>query len=232
MNFSDMKLQIINGVKWYFNRNWNRNDMMNFNEIPEQVHTTLMKNTRFLLSMLAAYSFGASVSAFPNYLFEIEQRIVLKLLTGITIGCGNLLCRAITTRKRSEIYRGCMKYCFVLPIYALVFIVLDKSGSALLVIKRLRDQNMDEISDEVHSTLKMNMRIVTSMLAAYSFGSSVGFIFNYLFKIEQLFVLRFFGWYKQLALEICCIKPSNQRIGGKSTPVAYNVVILNSLTLV
>ncbi|KAH0653343.1 hypothetical protein KY289_031021 [Solanum tuberosum] len=130
---------------------------------------------------------------------------------------------------------------------------------------------MDEISDEVHSTLKMvylslfcamvsitcgstlhwiliaagkysvlyyvanlillyltppervNMRIVTSMLAAYSFGSSVGFIFNYLFKIEQLFVLRFFGWYKQLALEICCIKPSNQRIGGKSTPVAYNI---------
>ncbi|XP_015168990.1 bax inhibitor 1-like [Solanum tuberosum] len=139
--------------------------------------------------------------------------------------------------------------------------------------QRLRDQNMDEISDEVHSTLKMvylslfcamvsitcgstlhwiliaagkysvlyyvanlillyltppervNMRIVTSMLAAYSFGSSVGFIFNYLFKIEQLFVLRFFGWYKQLALEICCIKPSNQRIGGKSTPI-HTVLIL------
>ncbi|XP_049414566.1 uncharacterized protein LOC125877262 [Solanum stenotomum] len=92
-------------------------------------------NTRFLLSMLAAYSFGASVNAFPNYLFEIKQRIVLRLLTGITIGSGNLLCRAITARKRSEIYRGCMKYCFVLPLYALVFIVLDKSRSALLVIK-------------------------------------------------------------------------------------------------
>ncbi|WMV38812.1 hypothetical protein MTR67_032197 [Solanum verrucosum] len=50
--------------------------MMNFNEIPEQVHTTLMKNTRFLLSMLAAYSFGASVCTFTNYLFEIKQRLL------------------------------------------------------------------------------------------------------------------------------------------------------------
>ncbi|KAH0655987.1 hypothetical protein KY285_030869 [Solanum tuberosum] len=75
MNFLDMELQIINGVKWYFNRNWNQNDMMNFNEIPEQVHTTLMKvEHRVLTPMLAAYSFGAPVSAFPNYLFEIEQR--------------------------------------------------------------------------------------------------------------------------------------------------------------
>ncbi|WMV38806.1 hypothetical protein MTR67_032191 [Solanum verrucosum] len=118
MNLSDMTLQIINGVKWYFNRNWNRIDMMNFDEIPEQVHTTLMKvylslfcayfwilhgmdlssrgeihspfNTRFLLLMLAAYSFGASLISsllFPvSYSDNLDipclfSSIVLRFLT-------------------------------------------------------------------------------------------------------------------------------------------------------
>ncbi|XP_055824165.1 bax inhibitor 1-like isoform X2 [Solanum dulcamara] len=174
MNFSEA----INAVKWYFNRNWNRDDMMNFDEIPDEVHRNLKKvyltlfcavlcstfgsylqwitiaggqftvlsyvtslimlyitppgrvNTRFLLLMFVAYSFGASVSAFPNYLFEIKQRI----LAGITIGSGNLLYRATRTRERSEIYIGCLQYCCGLALYGIVFILLDKSRTALWVI--------------------------------------------------------------------------------------------------
>ncbi|KAH0653408.1 hypothetical protein KY290_031691 [Solanum tuberosum] len=109
-------------VKSYFVRNWNRDDMMNVDEIPVEVHTSLKKvyltlfcamlsstfgsyvrwisvaggkftvlpyvasliliyytppgrvKTRVLLLMLAACLFGASVNAFTNYLFKIEQR--------------------------------------------------------------------------------------------------------------------------------------------------------------
>uniref|UniRef100_M1CPK6 Uncharacterized protein n=1 Tax=Solanum tuberosum TaxID=4113 RepID=M1CPK6_SOLTU len=41
MNFSEMKDQAINGVKWYFNRNWNRDDVMNMDEISDELHSTL-----------------------------------------------------------------------------------------------------------------------------------------------------------------------------------------------
>uniref|UniRef100_M1DDN9 Uncharacterized protein n=1 Tax=Solanum tuberosum TaxID=4113 RepID=M1DDN9_SOLTU len=74
MNFSEMKDRVINGVKWYFNKNWNRDDMMNTDEISDEVHSTLKMNMRIVTSMLAAYSFDSSVGFIFNYIFKIEQR--------------------------------------------------------------------------------------------------------------------------------------------------------------
>ncbi|WMV38805.1 hypothetical protein MTR67_032190 [Solanum verrucosum] len=98
-----MKDEAINGVKRYFNRNWNRDDVMNMDEIIEHEDVT---------SMLAAYSFGSSVGFIFNYLFKVE--FVLRFLVGITIGIGNLLYQAIKTKDRREIYTGCLKYCVVI----------------------------------------------------------------------------------------------------------------------
>lgn len=38
-----MKVQVTNGVNSYFNRNWNRENLMNLDEIPDEVHTRLKK---------------------------------------------------------------------------------------------------------------------------------------------------------------------------------------------
>ncbi|XP_055824098.1 bax inhibitor 1-like [Solanum dulcamara] len=181
MNFSDMKIQAINAVKWYFNRNWNIEDMMNSDEIPDEVLRTLKKvyltllcamlcstfgsfmhlisvaggkftvlsyvasliwiyftppgrlNVRFLLLMLVAYSFGASVSAFTNYIFKVEQCYVLGLLAGITIGIGNFLLRAFLSSERSYIYIGTLRHCDVLIISAIAFTLLDVHSALYMI---------------------------------------------------------------------------------------------------
>ncbi|WMV38820.1 hypothetical protein MTR67_032205 [Solanum verrucosum] len=74
MNFSEMKDQAINGVKWYFNRNWNRDDVMNMDEISDELHSTLEMKMRIIISMLAEYSFGSTVGFIFNCLFKIENR--------------------------------------------------------------------------------------------------------------------------------------------------------------
>ncbi|KAL3363726.1 hypothetical protein AABB24_012783 [Solanum stoloniferum] len=182
MNFSGMKLRAINGVKSYFNRTWNFDDMMNIDEIPHEVHTRLKKvyltlfcamlssafgsylqwisiaggkftvlscvasliwiyftppgrlKTRVLLLMLAAYSFGASISAYINYLYKIEQCYVLKLLLGDTMVSGNFLYRATRTRERMKIYYSCLPYCFVLMISGIASILLDSKSTSFWVI--------------------------------------------------------------------------------------------------
>uniref|UniRef100_M1DIE4 Bax inhibitor 1 n=1 Tax=Solanum tuberosum TaxID=4113 RepID=M1DIE4_SOLTU len=134
MNFSEMKDQVINGVKWYFNRNWNRDDVMNMDEISDEVHSTLKMNTRIIISMLTAYSFGSSVGFIFNYLFKVEQRFVLRLLVGITIGTGNLLYQAITTKDRREIYTGCLKYCVVIVFSIITFFLLETDTTLRMIV--------------------------------------------------------------------------------------------------
>ncbi|KAH0650779.1 hypothetical protein KY289_031022 [Solanum tuberosum] len=173
MNFSEMKDEAINGVKWYFNRNWNRDDVMNMDEISDELHSTLKMvylslfcamvsitcgstlhwiliaagkysvlyyvanlillyltppervNMRIVTSMLAAYSFGSSVGFIFNYIFKIEQRFVLRLLVGITIGIGYLLYQTIKTKDRREIYTGCLKYCVVIVVSIIAFFLFE-----------------------------------------------------------------------------------------------------------
>ncbi|KAH0650797.1 hypothetical protein KY290_031645 [Solanum tuberosum] len=126
MNFSEMKDQAINGVKWYFNRNWNRDDVMNMDEISDELHSTL---EMVYLSLFCAM---------------------------LSITCGSTLqWISITAGKYSVLY-------FV----------------AKLILLYLTPPE------------RVKMRIIISMLAEYSFGSTVGFIFNYLFKIENRFVFR------------------------------------------
>ncbi|WMV38817.1 hypothetical protein MTR67_032202 [Solanum verrucosum] len=84
--------------------------------------------TKVLLLTLAAYSFGASISAFTNYLYKIDQRYVLRLLSGATIGSGNFLYRTTTTRERIK------QYCFVLMISAIASILLDSNTADIWVI--------------------------------------------------------------------------------------------------
>jgi len=57
MNFSEMKDQAINGVKWYFNRNWNRDDVMNMDEISDEVHSTLKMVHTFIITLSIFLSF-------------------------------------------------------------------------------------------------------------------------------------------------------------------------------
>ncbi|XP_055824528.1 bax inhibitor 1-like [Solanum dulcamara] len=181
MNFSEMKEQVINSVTRYFNRDWNRDDMMNSDEIPDEVHTTLQMvylclfctmlsstfgtylqwlsiaggkhtvlsyvanlillyltpperlNTRILISMLVAYSFGSSFGFFVSYLFKIEQSYVLRLWAGITIGIGNFFYRAITTTDRSEIYIGCLQYCIILMISGIAFILWERHTALWMI---------------------------------------------------------------------------------------------------
>ncbi|XP_055824163.1 uncharacterized protein LOC129892605 [Solanum dulcamara] len=83
--------------------------------------------------MLVAYSFGASVSAFTNYLFKREQSYVLRLLAGTTIGIGNFFYRAMTTSERSEIFIGCQKYCYFLMISGIAFIHLDRHRALWMI---------------------------------------------------------------------------------------------------
>uniref|UniRef100_M1DQC5 Uncharacterized protein n=1 Tax=Solanum tuberosum TaxID=4113 RepID=M1DQC5_SOLTU len=113
MNFTEMNLRAVN-------RNRNRDDMMNSDEIPHQV-----QNMRFLLTMLVAYSFGASISASTIYLFKIKQDYVLRLWAAITVSTGNFLYRAIKAAERSEINFGFLKYCYIVMISGTVLIHLD-----------------------------------------------------------------------------------------------------------
>ncbi|KAH0650794.1 hypothetical protein KY284_030706 [Solanum tuberosum] len=83
--------------------------------------------TKVLLLMLAAYSFSASISGFTNYLYKIEQRYVLRLLSGATIVSGNFLYRTTTTRERIK------QYCFVLMISAIASILLDSNNTDLWI---------------------------------------------------------------------------------------------------
>ncbi|KAK6804305.1 hypothetical protein RDI58_002089 [Solanum bulbocastanum] len=48
MKLLDMKLRVTNAVRAYFNRNWTREDLMNFGEIPEIAYTGLKRVYSFL----------------------------------------------------------------------------------------------------------------------------------------------------------------------------------------
>ncbi|KAL3332664.1 hypothetical protein AABB24_032961 [Solanum stoloniferum] len=86
-------------------------------------------NMRFLLTILVAYSFGASISASTNYLFKINQDYVLRLWAAITVSTGNFLYRAIKAARRSEINFGCLKYCYIVMISGTVLIHLDTDAT-------------------------------------------------------------------------------------------------------
>ncbi|XP_047250294.1 bax inhibitor 1-like isoform X1 [Capsicum annuum] len=55
MKYSEMKI----AAKAYFNRNWNREDMLNPNEIPGHAHKTLKKVYLPLLCTTLAATFGS-----------------------------------------------------------------------------------------------------------------------------------------------------------------------------
>uniref|UniRef100_M1DQ28 Transmembrane protein n=1 Tax=Solanum tuberosum TaxID=4113 RepID=M1DQ28_SOLTU len=105
--------------------NRKRDDMMNFDEIPHQLHRTYKQNMRFLLKMLVAYSFGASVSVSTIYLLKIKQDYVLRLWAATTISTGHFLYRAIITAERSKINFGVLKSCYILMMSGTAFIHLD-----------------------------------------------------------------------------------------------------------
>ncbi|XP_055824135.1 bax inhibitor 1-like [Solanum dulcamara] len=126
MNFSEMKEQVINGVKWYFNRNWNRDDVMNMDEIPDEVHTTLKMVYLSLFCAMLSITFGT-------------------YLQWTSIAGGK-------------------------------YTVLSYIANLILLYHTPPE--------------RLNTRILISMWAAYSLGSSVGIFTNYLFKIEQHYVHR------------------------------------------
>ncbi|KAK6784801.1 hypothetical protein RDI58_018256 [Solanum bulbocastanum] len=78
MNFSEMKDQGINGVNWYFNRNWNRDDVMNMDEISDEVHSTLKMVHTFILTLSIFLSFYLIANSrikmlqFMKLLFDIS----------------------------------------------------------------------------------------------------------------------------------------------------------------
>ncbi|KAM3221174.1 hypothetical protein P3L10_020442 [Capsicum annuum] len=67
-----MIINVMNVATWYFNRNWRIQDLMNSGVIPVHAHTSL-ERMRISLLMIVAFSFGASVGLFIEYLFEIDQ---------------------------------------------------------------------------------------------------------------------------------------------------------------
>ncbi|KAL3348748.1 hypothetical protein AABB24_022091 [Solanum stoloniferum] len=63
---------------------------------------------RVLLLMIAAFSFGASIGIFTNYLFEIDQDIVVSILSAAAIGFGTFWFGALLSRLRAILYTGCL----------------------------------------------------------------------------------------------------------------------------
>ncbi|MCD9641917.1 Bax inhibitor 1 [Datura stramonium] len=111
----------MNAVRSYFRRNWKREDLMNFDEIPVDLHRTFKKKRRVLLLMLSAYSFGASLGIFTEYLFEIEQQFLVGMTTDFTIFLGG----AMVTRERREIYQVCLIFCSVLMFSSFAYNSLE-----------------------------------------------------------------------------------------------------------
>uniref|UniRef100_M1AVG1 Bax inhibitor n=1 Tax=Solanum tuberosum TaxID=4113 RepID=M1AVG1_SOLTU len=63
---------------------------------------------RVLLLMIAAFSFGASIGIFTNYLFEIDLDIVVSILSSAAIGFGTFWFGALLSRLRAILYIGCL----------------------------------------------------------------------------------------------------------------------------
>ncbi|KAL3381044.1 hypothetical protein AABB24_001261 [Solanum stoloniferum] len=63
---------------------------------------------RVLLLMIAAFSFGASIGIFTKYLFEIDQDIVVSILSAAAIGFGTFWFGALLSRLRAILYTGCL----------------------------------------------------------------------------------------------------------------------------
>ncbi|PHT60724.1 hypothetical protein CQW23_03087 [Capsicum baccatum] len=66
MKYSEMKI----AAKVYFNRNWNREDMLNPNEIPGHAHKTLKKKAFHASPALLSASW--QVQQFAMELFGLE----------------------------------------------------------------------------------------------------------------------------------------------------------------
>ncbi|KAL3381058.1 hypothetical protein AABB24_001268 [Solanum stoloniferum] len=58
MKLLDMKLWATNAVRAYFNRNWTREDLMNFGEIPEIAYRGLKRVYLTLLCAMLSFTFG------------------------------------------------------------------------------------------------------------------------------------------------------------------------------
>ncbi|KAM3221693.1 bax inhibitor 1-like [Capsicum annuum] len=117
----------MNALNSYFKRNWNKDDIMNLDEIDLDIHRTL-KNVYLTL-------FGAMLSCTFGF---------------ISVAGGN--------------------FTVLSYVASLILLYFTPPGRIIRII-----------------------RILFSMLAAYSFGAFEGVFTNYLFKIEQSYALRFFG---------------------------------------
>ncbi|XP_025884789.1 bax inhibitor 1-like isoform X2 [Solanum lycopersicum] len=129
MKFSDMKLVAKNAVRAYFVRSWSIEDLMNNGEIPQQAYKSLKKRTRVLLLMIAAFSIGASIGIFIKYFVDIDHGLVYTLLAPPTFAIGFLWFGSMFTRERSDIYLGCVYYCWALCFSTFVVSNADYVGS-------------------------------------------------------------------------------------------------------
>ncbi|KAH0657147.1 hypothetical protein KY285_032029 [Solanum tuberosum] len=110
--------------------------MMNFDEIPHQVHRTYKQVFLTVFCAMLSSTFGSimawisvaggkfTVLSYVASLFWIyftpPGRLYNNWLWKL-----NFLYKAIATRERSKIYIGCLPYCLVLMISGISFILLD-----------------------------------------------------------------------------------------------------------
>ncbi|KAK4714002.1 hypothetical protein R3W88_019909 [Solanum pinnatisectum] len=156
MNFSEMKDEAINGVKWYFNRNWNRDDVMNMDEISNELHSTLEMVYLSLFCAMLSITCGStlqwiSITAGKYSVLYFAAKLILLYLTppeiiismlaeysfgstvGITIGIGNLWHQPIKTKDRREIYTRCLKYCIVIVVSMIAFFLLETDTTLRMI---------------------------------------------------------------------------------------------------
>ncbi|KAH0651865.1 hypothetical protein KY289_031036 [Solanum tuberosum] len=96
--------------------NRRRDDMMNFDEIPHQVHRTYKQVYLTVFCAMLSSTFG-SIMAWIS--------VAGGKFTVLSYVASLFWIYAITTRERSKIYIGCLPYCLVLMISGISFILLD-----------------------------------------------------------------------------------------------------------
>ncbi|XP_019068803.1 bax inhibitor 1-like isoform X1 [Solanum lycopersicum] len=89
----------------------------------------LRVRTRVLLLMIAAFSIGASIGIFIKYFVDIDHGLVYTLLAPPTFAIGFLWFGSMFTRERSDIYLGCVYYCWALCFSTFVVSNADYVGS-------------------------------------------------------------------------------------------------------
>ncbi|KAH0750487.1 hypothetical protein KY290_029719 [Solanum tuberosum] len=142
MKLLDMKLRATNAVRAYFNRNWTREDLMNFGEIPEiayrglkrfaeviGVSYSLMCHAELYFWILLAFVLGRGRAVHSPFFCSKFTRALLYITngneSGSIMGIGILWFGSLLSRERREIYMACLVYSYALMYSSFIVNALD-----------------------------------------------------------------------------------------------------------